>query len=98
MPHWKINFLSASGVRWLSAVRARRISPVRYFLTEWLSRSGGTGETPSQLCTISGKSRLRGAAEPLSDWSRCWAVAWVRSHRKPRLVIGSLLILVVAAG
>jgi hypothetical protein len=21
----------------------------------------------------SGKSRLRGAAEPLSDWSRCWA-------------------------
>jgi len=38
---------------------------------EWLSGSGGTGETSSQLCTISGKSRLRGAAEPLSDWSRC---------------------------
>jgi hypothetical protein len=35
-------------------------------LTVWLSGSGGTGETPSQLCTISGKSRLRGAAEPLS--------------------------------
>jgi hypothetical protein len=29
------------------------------------SGSGGTGETPSQLCTISGKSRLRGAAQPL---------------------------------
>jgi hypothetical protein len=28
-------------------------------LTEWLSGSGGTGETPSQLCTISGKIRLR---------------------------------------
>jgi len=34
--------------------------------TEWLSVSGGAGETLSQLCTISGKSRLRGAAEPLS--------------------------------
>jgi hypothetical protein len=22
----------------------------------------------------SGKLRLRGAAEPLSDWSRCWAL------------------------
>jgi len=33
--------------------------------------SGGTGETLSQLCTISGKPRLRGAAEPLSDWNRC---------------------------
>jgi hypothetical protein len=42
-------------------------------LTVWLSGSGGTGETLSQLCAISGESRLRGAAEPLSDWSRCWA-------------------------
>jgi hypothetical protein len=39
--------------------------------TDWLSGSGGTSETPSQLCTISGESRLREAAQPLSDWSRC---------------------------
>ena len=35
-------------------------------LTVSLSGSGGTGETLSQLCTISGKTRLRGAAKPLS--------------------------------
>ncbi len=33
----------------------------------------------------------------LVSWSRCWAVAWVHSHRKPRLAIGSFLILVVAS-
>jgi hypothetical protein len=34
--------------------------------TGWLSGSGGAGETLSHLCTISGKMRLRGAAELLS--------------------------------
>jgi hypothetical protein len=35
-------------------------------LTDWLSSSGGTGETLLNYRVISGKSRLRGAAEPLS--------------------------------
>jgi hypothetical protein len=35
-------------------------------LTDWLSGSSGIGETPSQLCTISGKPTLFRAAEPLS--------------------------------
>jgi len=42
-------------------------------LTEWLNGSSGVGETPSQLCTIAGKMRLRASgreahpkgAEPL---------------------------------
>jgi len=34
--------------------------------TEWLSGSSGTGKTLSHYRTFSGKSRLRGAAEPLS--------------------------------
>jgi hypothetical protein len=37
------------------------------YRTDWLNGSGGIGETLFQLCTISGKTRLRGAAEPLSD-------------------------------
>jgi len=42
--------------------------------------SGGTGETPAQLCTISGKSRLRGAAEPLLG--RTWFLR-ARIHQPP---------------
>jgi len=30
------------------------------------------------IMAYSGKSRLRGAAEPLSDWSRCWAAFHVK--------------------
>jgi hypothetical protein len=62
-------------------------------LTAWLSGSGETGETPTQLCTIFGKMRLRGAVQPLPalseanvSASRCWAVVYeilqiaVRQH------------------
>jgi len=45
-------------------------------LMDWLSGSGGTGKTPSQLWHTSGKMSLRRAAEPLSDWSRCEAVIY----------------------
>ena len=52
--------------------------------TVWLS--GGAGETPSQLCTISGKSRLHGAAEPLSAEAgvgRVSQLGLLRPHRLP---------------
>jgi len=39
---------------------------IEYRPTEWLRGSGETSETLPQLCTTSSKSRLRGAAEPLS--------------------------------
>jgi len=42
-------------------------------LTDWLSGSGGVGGDTFSIIAHSGKSRLREAAEPLSDWSRCWA-------------------------
>jgi hypothetical protein len=33
------------------------------FTTKWLNGSGGTGEAFSQLCIISGKTRLRASDE-----------------------------------
>jgi len=42
-------------------------------LTVWLSGSGGTGETPSQLLHISGKTRLRASGGAAVRWSQCWA-------------------------
>lgn len=47
--------------------------------TVWLSGSGGTGETLTHQRTISGKPRLCGAAELLSDWSRCWAHIYLQT-------------------
>jgi len=35
--------------------------------------AAGLAKLHNHYRTISGKPRLRGAAEPLSDWSRCWA-------------------------
>jgi hypothetical protein len=37
-----------------------------------LTGSGGTGETPSQFHTISGKSRLRASGRATVRLSRCW--------------------------
>jgi hypothetical protein len=41
--------------------------------TLWLSGSGGTGETHIIFNATSGNALPIRAAEPLSDWSRCWA-------------------------
>jgi hypothetical protein len=35
------------------------------------------------IIAYSSKSRLRGAAEPLSDWSRCWAALFKIVHLLP---------------
>jgi len=44
----------------------------------WAAQRIGSAAAAGQADTLpimahSGKSRLRGAAVPLSDWSRCWA-------------------------
>jgi len=41
--------------------------------TEWLSGSGGTGETLHIIAPFLAKRACARAAKPLSDWSRCWA-------------------------
>ncbi|MDO9128844.1 MAG: hypothetical protein Q7U34_03160, partial [Anaerolineales bacterium] len=55
-------------------------------LTEWLSGSGGTGETPSQLCTISGKPRSakkrhsRCPLQPVLGRPKAQALAFFSNH------------------
>ena len=68
-------------------------------LTDWLNGSGGTGETPSQLLHISGKTRLRASGRAAVRWSRCWEASLKIkrfAHISPMRVIDLSLLLSLA--